>query len=119
MIELKFQQLPVTDVRARINMLMTFSEIMVWFTKTLNESSDLENIVFDGFISCYQDPSTFSAFLLCDIDSHNRLLEILKQPPGEFVGKYIPRIVNSEKEPEQKEDENNIPPAASAAADET
>lgn len=80
--------------------LMYMSNLLAWLTATIVEEQKSHAIMLTGFI-CINDEENkkLSALILCEGESQEKILTILKNPPGEFKEKYIACIVASEPMP--------------------
>lgn len=85
------------------------SRICQWIAEQIKERED---IILEGVIIARDSPEHLTVLLLCENIYHEKLLEILKQPPGEFVGKYIACVPAEEPEvvkevTEEKKDDDS------------
>lgn len=85
------------------------TRICQWIAEQIKERED---IILEGVIIARDSPEHLTVLLLCEKEYHSKLLEILQQPPGEFVGKYIacvpaeePEVVKEVKDEGKKDDD--------------
>ena len=93
----------ITDKYSDELMLM-ITRLLAWLVDEVHKqiNSDL-----DGYTVIRDDAHTeMFVLLICDDKHHERLLDILKQPPEPFRGRYIARVVNMETIPEDKKEKN-------------
>lgn len=111
--------------------MVLISALIAWLTKSLKDNKEYQDILLEGFVCYYDNMNRVSTLLLCEGESQKGILEILKQPPGEFKDRYVACVANIEPTPvvekksggavelckidtdkkeDEKEEEEKIPP---------
>lgn len=74
-------------------------KVFSWFTSMIASFKAFSDIKIEG-ICTYKDPGNykFASVIICDKEYHERILDILKQPPIEFHEKYIASVADVEDE---------------------
>lgn len=76
--------------------LLTLIEVLRWLISKIKESNS-EKIEFESIMIQYElGLSRFVGVVICNSSSTKKILDILKQPPGEYKGKYIAMQIPSE-----------------------
>jgi len=100
--------------------MMLIASLLAWLTKSLKDNKEFQDILLEGFVCYYDAMNRVSTLLLCEGESEKAILEILKQPPGEFKDRYVACVANTEpipvvekkpivKEPDDDDDEKEPP----------
>lgn len=88
-----------------VNALMLISNIIAWVTTTLSNEKGVD-ATLDGYVVLRDKNQRFSALLVCEKTSQEKMMKILQQPPNAYKEKYIACIVQDEPSIiEDKEDE--------------
>lgn len=91
--------LVLTDNNGYHANMVLISALIAWITKQLSDDSDKQDILLQGYMCFYDKNNRVSTLLLCEQESQKAILQLLKQPPGEFVGKYQAYIACEEPDP--------------------
>lgn len=84
-----------------------------WVMSELKTKPDYQDIFVQGFLSLYDTSGRASGLIMCVGEDMKGVLEILKQPPGEFKDKYVAYKVCEEPDPvvevekEEKDDSSS------------
>lgn len=70
--------------------MMWLSRIVAWLTDAIK---DREDILLEGVLLMRDQPMHTTSILVCDGDSQKKIIEMLKQPPGEFKDKYVASVI--------------------------
>ena len=95
MIELLWVDMNVTATQA----MMCISDLIAWLVNTINLEKKYHEVTMNGYIVIrdVDDSKKINTLLMCGEGFGEKLLlELLQQPPGEFQGKYIARILSQE-----------------------
>lgn len=70
--------------------MMWLARIVAWLTDVLKDRAD---ILLEGVLMMRDQPMHTTSILICEGESQKLIIELLKQPPGEFKDKYIASVI--------------------------
>ena len=93
MIEISWKDLACTIHHA--------TELLAWLLKEIYETKDdaLCHFYMTGYLVCVDVVGNLHTIIMCEGENQKHVLELLKQPPGEFAGKYVACVHEDEHEP--------------------
>lgn len=66
------------------------TNLLAWLLNEIyNQKEDIDRFYFTGYLVCYDVQGNLHSIILCEGENQKKVLEKLKQPPGEFIGKYV------------------------------
>lgn len=78
--------------------LVNIASYFQWLIATIMTTEE-SNKMLRGVCTLYEGEGKVFSLIMCDDDrEQKRLYDIIQQPPGEYEGKYIAKIVNGEPE---------------------
>lgn len=80
------------EINEEYDAMFYMSKLMAWLATALIEHHKM--YALNGVIVLRDKNDKVASLLICDENLQENILQILQQPPGEYKGKYIAKIVD-------------------------
>ena len=88
------------------------AQMLAWMSKAIHDDLEGEDVYLASYVAVRENQEKISTLIITggNPKSDELTLDLLKQPPGEFKGKYQAYIIHEEPQPvkEKKDEEVNI-----------
>ena len=83
------------------NGIIPITRLMAWLLSTLTLTTKEQKEQMKGFM-VLQDCDTTRCLVICDGELNEKIMQALKDPPAEYVGKYVASLMSEEPSPIQE-----------------
>ena len=84
---------------ANFELMKFVNEFLVWLFTEINTripKDDKDKLKYEGCMTLLHKDNNAACLLFTDGEGEEEVMEILKQPPGEYHGKYVAHIIFAE-----------------------